>query len=158
PYSLIRTLSDATRITSQVAPRPINESLDQIQQGLTGDNADVLAKILDAGNSVSDVLERHRGQLTSILAMSNQYMHRMNDNRELLKRLISRAAILEETLVLYGKGFSSSIEGLGQIVDKIYPLVPFYFDHRQDFLNRVRGILAEFQTIADRNGLLVRWL
>jgi phospholipid/cholesterol/gamma-HCH transport system substrate-binding protein len=158
PYSLIRTLSDATKITDQVEPRPINESLAQIQQGLTGGNTEILAKILDAGNSVSDVLERQRGQLTSILDMSNEYLETMNGNRQLLEHLISRISILEETLVLYGKGFASSIDGLGTIVDKIYPLVPFYFSHRQDFLNRVRGVLSEFQTVADRNGALVGFL
>lgn len=158
PYSLIRTLSDATKITDQVAPRPINESLNQIQQGLTGSNTEILAKILDAGNSVNDVLERQRGQLTSILEMSNEYLRTLNGNRELVEHLISRVAILEQTLVLYGDGFASSIYGLGKIVDKIFPLIPFYFTHRQDFINRVRGVLGEFQTIADRNGVLVRFL
>ena len=158
PYSLIRTLSDATKITDQVAPQPINESLNQIQHGLTGSNTEILAKVLDAGNSVSEVLERQRGELTSILEMSNEYVETMNDNRELLEHLISRIAILEETLVLYGKGFGESIDGLGKIVDDIYPVVPFYFSHKQDFLARVRGILGEIQTIADRNGLVVRVL
>lgn len=158
PYSLIRTLSDATKITDQVAPRPVKESLDQIQQGLTGSNTEILAKVIDAGDSVSQVLERQRGQLTSILEMSNEYLRTMNNNRELLQYLISRVAILEETMMLYGDGFAGGLEGLGKVVDKIYPLVPFYFSHKEDFVNRVRGVLSEFQTVADRNGLLVRWL
>jgi phospholipid/cholesterol/gamma-HCH transport system substrate-binding protein len=158
PYSLIRTLSDATKITDQVAPQPINESLNQIQQGLAGDNTQVLSEILNAGNAVSVVMERQRGQLTSILEMSNEYIRTMNDNRALAEHLISRIAILEETLVLYGQGFASSIYGLGRIVDKIFPAIPFYYEHRQDFIDRVRGILGEFQTIADRNGVLVRVL
>jgi phospholipid/cholesterol/gamma-HCH transport system substrate-binding protein len=158
PYSLIRTLSDATKITDQVAPRPINESLNEIQQGLTGGNTEILSKILDAGNSVSEVLERQRGQLTSILEMSNEYLQTMNGNRGLVEHLISRVAILEETLVLYSKGFGAALDGLGKILDKIYPVIPFYFSHRQEFLNRVRGILGEVQTIADRNGVVVRVL
>jgi virulence factor Mce-like protein len=158
PYSLIRTLSDATKITDQVAPRPINESINQLQQGLTGTNTEILAKIIDAGDSVSQVLERQRGQLTSVLEMSNEYLRTMNNNRELLQYLISRIAILEETMILYGDGFAGGLVGLGKVVDKIYPLIPFYFGHREDFINRVRGVLSEFQTIADRNGLLVRWL
>lgn len=158
PYSLIRTLSDATKITDQVAPRPINDSLNQIQQGLTGSNTEILARILDAGNSISGVLERQRGQLTSILEMSNEYIQTLNNNRQLLEHLISRIAILEETLTIYGEGFASSLDGLGQIVDKIFPVIPFYFNHRQDFINRIRGVLGEVQTIADRNGILVRFL
>jgi len=158
PYSLIRALSDATKITDQVAARPINESLNQIQQGLAGNNTEILAKILDAGNGVSEVLERQRGELTNILEMSNEYLETMNGNRELLEHLISRAAILEETLVLYGEGFGAAIAGLGKIVDDIFPVVPFYMTHRQDFLARVRGILGEIQAIADRNGVVVRVL
>lgn len=158
PYSLIRTLSDATKVTDQVAPRPINESLNQLQQGLTGSNTEVLAKVLQAGNAVSEVMERQRGQLTSILNVSNEYIEQLNGNRELLEYMISRVAILEETLVLYGKGFAAAIEGLGQITQRLAPVGPWYMSHRQDFLDRVRGILGEFQTIADRNGVLVRFL
>ncbi|HKP39880.1 MlaD family protein [Mycobacterium sp.] len=158
PYSLIRTLSDSTKITDNVATKPINESLNQIQQGLTGSNTETLTELLDAGNTVSQVLERQGGQLTSILEMSNEYIQRLNDNRELLEHLISRVAILEETLVLYGKGFGSAIDGLGKIMTRLEPLGDFYMHHRQDFLNKVRGILGEFQTIADRNGVIVRIL
>lgn len=158
PYSLIRTLSDATKITDRVAPKPINESLNQIQHGLTGSNTEILAKILDAGDSVSQVLEHQRGQLTSILEMSNEYLQMMNGNRKLLEYLTTRVAILEETLTLYSKGFAGSIYGLGRIIDKIYPFLPFYMAHRQDFLARVRGILGEIQAIADRNGVVVRVL
>ena len=158
PYSLIRTLSDATKITDQVAARPINESLNQLQQGLTGSNTEVLAKLLQAGNAVSEVMERQRGQLTSILNVSNEYIEQLNGNRELLEYMISRVAILEETLVLYGKGFGATTEGLGEITQRLAPVGPWYMSHRQDFLDRVRGILGEFQTIADRNGVVVRVL
>jgi phospholipid/cholesterol/gamma-HCH transport system substrate-binding protein len=158
PYSLIRTLSDATKITEQVAARPFNESLNQLQQGLTGSNTEILAKLLQAGNAVSEVMERQRGQLTSILNMSNEYIEQLNGNRELLEHMISRVAILEETLVLYGKGFGATTEGLGEITQRLAPVGPWYMSHRQDFLDRVRGILGEFQTIADRNGVVVRVL
>jgi phospholipid/cholesterol/gamma-HCH transport system substrate-binding protein len=158
PYSLIRTLSDATKVTGQVAPRSINESLNQLQQGLTGSNTEVLAKLLQAGNAVSEVMERQRGQLTSILNVSNEYIEQLNGNRELLEYMISRVAILEETLVLYGKGFGTAIEGMGQITQRLAPVGPWYMSHRQDFLDRMRGVLGEFQTIADRNGVLVRFL
>jgi phospholipid/cholesterol/gamma-HCH transport system substrate-binding protein len=141
-----------------VSPRPINESLNQIQQGLTGSNTEILAKILEAGSAVSEVMERQRGQLTSILNMSNEYIAELNDNRELLEYLIERVAILEQSLVLYGKGFAGAIDGMGQVVTRLDPAGIWYMSHRQDFLDRVRGILSEFQTIADRNGALVRAL
>jgi len=158
PYSLIRALSDSTLITENVAPRPINESINDIQKGLTGTNTDALAELLNAGNTITATLDRQRGQLTSILEMSNEYIKRLNNDRALIEYLVSRIAILEQTLVLYGAGFSTAIDGLGQIVLRLEPVVKFYMPHRRDFLDRVRGVLAEFQAIADRNGVVVRVL
>ncbi|QEN17051.1 MlaD family protein [Mycolicibacterium sp. ELW1] len=158
PYSLIRTLTDSTKITDNVAPKPIKESIDEIQRGLNSTNANTVTEILNAGNTITQVMEQQRGQLTHILELSNEYIGRLNDNRDLLEYMTSRIAILEETLVLYGQGFATAIDGLGQVGTRLLPVGSFYMNHRNDFLDRVRGILGEFQAIADRNGVLVRVL
>ena len=62
PYSLIQALSDTTKITEHVAPKPIKESIDQLQQGLRGTNVDSVAAVLNAGNSIADTLDRQRGR------------------------------------------------------------------------------------------------
>jgi phospholipid/cholesterol/gamma-HCH transport system substrate-binding protein len=158
PYSLIRTLADSTKITNNVATQPINESMNQVQQGLTGTNTDALTQLLNAGNAISRTMERQRGQLSSILEMSNEYISKLNNNRELLEYLLKRVAILEETLVLYGQGFAQAFDGLGEIGHRLESITAFYMPHREDFLARVRGGLNELQTIADRNGVIVRVL
>ncbi|ETB17980.1 mammalian cell entry protein [Mycobacterium avium 09-5983] len=158
PYSLIRTLTDSTKITENVATRPINESIDQLQHGLTANNTEALTQLLNAGNAISEIMEHQRGQLSNILELSNEYIRRLNNSRELLEYMISRVAILEETLVLYGKGFAGAIEGLGQVGRRLVAFDQFYMPHRDDFLARVRGVLGEFQAIADRNGVVVRVL
>jgi phospholipid/cholesterol/gamma-HCH transport system substrate-binding protein len=159
PYSLIRALADTTKITNDVAPRPINEALNQMQQGLTGTNPDAVTEIVNAGDAITRTLERQRGQITSILDFSNEYISRLNGDRELLEYLISRIAILEETLVLYGQGFAAALDGLGKVGQgALEPLTHFYMPHREDFLARVRGVLGEVQGIADRNGVTVRVL
>ncbi|CDO30830.1 MlaD family protein [Mycolicibacterium porcinum] len=158
PYSLIRSITDATKITDNVNTAPLNESLNRVQQGLTGTNTDALSELIKAGNAMTENLERQRGQITEILGMSNEFIGRLNDNRELLDYLLRRVAILEQSLVLYGKGFATAIDGLGEVGRRLDPLARFYMPHRQDFLDRVRGALGEFQAIADRNGVLVRVL
>lgn len=158
PYSLIRALTAATKITDNVTPRPIDESIEQLQHGLTGTNTEAISAVLKAGNAITQTLERQRGQLTSILEMSNEYIEKLNGNRELLEYLISRVAILEQTLVLYGNGFTNAIGGLGEVGRRLDTVNMFYFAHRSDFLARVRGILGEFTTVADRNGVVVRVL
>lgn len=158
PYSLIRTLSDSTKITDNVAARPINESISRVQQGFTGTNTDSVAQLIDAGNALTRTLERQRGQVSKILDLSNEFLAKLNANRDLFEFLVARIAILEQTLVLYGQGFATAIDGLGQIGTRLEALSRFYMPHRDDFLNRVQGVLGEFQAIADRNGLVVRLL
>ena len=159
PYSLIRTLSDTAKITDNVAPKPINESINQIQQGLAGTNTDVVTELLNAGNAITENLEHQRGQISSVLDLSNEFIRKLNENRGLLEYLISRIAILEESFILYGKGFASSMEGMGRIGKEVLdPLARFYMPHRSDFLDRVRGVLGEVQGVADRNGVIVRVL
>jgi virulence factor Mce-like protein len=158
PYSLIRTLTDATKITEHVSTQPISESINQIRQGLNGENTDATTRLIDAGNSIAGMMDRQRGQISSLLDLSNEYIQSLNNNRDLLEYLLSKVAILEETLVLYSKGFGQAIAGLGEIGKRLEPVAEFYMPHRQEFLDRVQGILREFRTIASRNGLLVRVL
>lgn len=159
PYSLIRTLADTTKITDNIATKPINQSINQVQQGLTGANTDAITELLNAGNAITQNLERQRGQISSVLEFSNEYIRELNNNRELLEYMISRVSILEESFVLYGKGFAASMHGMGELGKQVLdPLDRFYMPHRSDFLARVRGVLGEFQAIADRNGVVVRVL
>lgn len=158
PYSLMRALTDATKVTENVSPVPINESIRQLQEGLTGDNTDALIQLVNAGNAITDALQRQRGQVSRILKMSNEYIEQINDNRDLLIHLISKIAILEQTLVLYNKGIGDSLAGMGEIGKRLDPIGPFYMSHRTDVLERLRGILGDLRAIADRNGAVVRVL
>lgn len=159
PYSLIEALSDTTKITEHVAQKPIKESIDQLQQGLQGPNVHSVATVLNAGNSIVATLDRQRGELSKILNLSDEYIDKLANYRDRLQDYIRKIAILEESLILYGKGFADALTGLGTVVQAAKPgLVDFYFTHRADFLEKVRGILGDLRTIDSRNGAMVRVL
>jgi phospholipid/cholesterol/gamma-HCH transport system substrate-binding protein len=158
PYSLIRALTDTTKITENVETKPIKESIDQLQQGLRGANVNSIAAVLNAGNSIADILDRQRGQLTNILQLSDEYIDKLANYRERLQSYIRRIAILEESLVMYGKSFGDGLNNIGALITAIAPIINFYYPHRTDFLEKIRGVLGEFRTIQSRNGLLVRLL
>ena len=71
--------------------------------------------MLNAGNSIADILERQRGELSKILQLSDEYIDRLTSYRAQLQDYIRKAAILEESLILYGKSFGDSLLGLGAI-------------------------------------------
>ncbi|WP_273735574.1 MlaD family protein [Mycolicibacterium septicum] len=159
PYNLMRTLVDATKITDNVKPKPINESLNQVQAGLAGNNVETISAIIDAGNSLMSTIDKQRGQVTAILNLSDEYIRALSEFRGGLKDIVRKVSILEATLVLYSKGFGDTLDQIGKVSTGILvPLADFYANHREEFLSRVRDWLAKARMWSDRNGAVIRTL
>jgi phospholipid/cholesterol/gamma-HCH transport system substrate-binding protein len=158
PYSLIRTLTDTTKITQNVNTEPVNESLNQISQGLTGTNVQVVASTINAGNALMSTVERQRGQVTKILDLSDEYIRSLSNYRDEFAQLVRKVSILTQTLVIYNKGFAQTLQGIGDVLQALKPIGDFYETHRLEFIERVRDYLHEGRLFVERNGLTIRAL
>ncbi|BBY38060.1 hypothetical protein MMAN_21940 [Mycobacterium mantenii] len=158
PYSLIRTLTDATKITDTVNPKPINESLNQVQKGLAGTNVESLAAIIDAGNSVMSTIDKQRGQVTAILNLSDEYIRALNNFSGNFKEMIEKISIVEQSLTLYSKRLTAALTLFSQVMDGLSPLGVFYRDHRDKFITKVRDWTQKARMWSDRNGVIIRAL
>jgi phospholipid/cholesterol/gamma-HCH transport system substrate-binding protein len=158
PYNLMRTLADATKITENVNPKPVNQSLNELQKGLAGSNVDALSAIINAGNSLMSTIEMQRGQITAILNLSDEYIRTLSNFGDELKALVSKVSIIEQTLVIYGEGFASALKGIASILEALAPVGVFYENHRDEFLEKVRHIQEKARYWADRNGVIIRAL
>lgn len=158
PYSLIRTLTDTTKITQNVNTAPINESLNQISQGLTGTNIQVISSTIDAGNTLMSTIERQRGQVTKILNLSDEYIRSLSNYRDKFQQLVRKVSILTQTMVVYDKGMSQTIQGLADVLQALKPLGDFYEGHRLEFIQRVRDFLKRGRLFVERNGVTIRVL
>jgi phospholipid/cholesterol/gamma-HCH transport system substrate-binding protein len=158
PYSLIRTLTDATNITNNVNAKPIKESLDEMQKGLAGTNVESLSAVINAGNSLMSTIDKQRGQVTSILDMSDEYIQSLSNFREELKQIVLKVSIIEQTLVLYSAGFGSALKGVGDILEALLPIGNFYDNHRDKFLEKVRQWQEKGRFFVERNDVIVRGL
>jgi phospholipid/cholesterol/gamma-HCH transport system substrate-binding protein len=158
PYSLIQTLVDTTKITQNVNTKPINESLNQISTGLTGTNIEVVAATINAGNALMSTIDRQRGQVTNILNLTDEYIRSLSGYRDRLASLVRKLSLLTQTLVIYDKGFSQTLQGLGDVLLALKPLGDFYDGHRLEFIERVRDFLYRGRLFVERNGLTIRVL
>lgn len=159
PYNLVRTVTDATRITDNVAAGTVRDALDHVQRGLAGDgNIETLAAIMEAGNGLTAAIDQQRGQLSTILNLSDEYIHSLSNYTDELKDLIRKVSIIEQTLVLYSDGFGQALKGMGDVLDALNPIGQFYAEHRDKFIEKVRNWQEIVQTWADRSGLVVRGL
>lgn len=156
PYNLMKTLADSTKITEHIDPKPIRQSLDEIQAGLNGANVDTLSAVISAGDALTQTIDRQRGQVSQILDLSDEYIEALANYRDKLKELVSKVAILEQTLVLYGKGFASSLKGLGEVSDAfLVPLGKFWVNHREEFIQKVREWQNRVRRWVDNNSRIV---
>lgn len=158
PYSLIQTLVDTTKITQNVNTKPINESLNQISTGLTGTNVQVIAATIDAGNALMSTVERQRGQVTNILNLSDEYVKALDGYRDNLASLVRKLSITTQTLEIYDKGFSQTLQGLGSVTLALKPLGDFYDTHQVEFIERVQNFLYRGRLFVERNGITIRAL
>jgi phospholipid/cholesterol/gamma-HCH transport system substrate-binding protein len=158
PYSLIRALTDTTKITDNVNTKNVNESLDQISQGLSGTNVQVVSTVIDAGNALMSTVERQRGQVTAILNLSDEYIRALSNYRDKFAQLVRKAAVLTQTLLIYDRGFSSTIQGLGNVLLALKPLGDAYESHSLEFIEKVRNFLEKGRLFVERNGLTIKAL
>jgi phospholipid/cholesterol/gamma-HCH transport system substrate-binding protein len=158
PYSLIRALTDTTKITDNVNTTPVNKSLNQISQGLTGTNVQVVSTVIDAGNALMSTVERQRGQVTKILDLSDEYIRSLSNYRDKFAQLVRKASLLTQTLVIYDNGFAETIRGLGAVTLALKPIGDFYGTHQIEFIEKVREFLDRGRLFVERNGVTIRVL
>ena len=158
PYNLMRTITDATKITENVKPKPINESLNQMQKGLTGTNVEAVSAVIEAGNSLFSTLDKQRGQVTKILDLSNEWIRTLDESSDLLRAFVGKVAILEASLEIYSKGLRDSVVGLAYIISDLGPVASIYLNDREKFLRKVRDFEEKARFWAERNGVIIRML
>ncbi len=156
PYNLMQTLADSTKVTSNVNAKPLKESLDQLQKGLSGKNVESLSAIIDAGNSLMSTIEKQRGQMTAILNFSNEYVRALNNFGDELRVLVRKTSIAEQTLALYGEQFGGMLATFGNVLDQLSPIDQFYLNHRDKFLEKARQWLEKARMWAEQNGTIIR--
>ncbi len=158
PYNLMQTLADSRKITENIDATPVNQSLDQLQGALKGDNIDALSAMIDAGNSIMATVDKQRGQVSAILNLSDEYILALSNFSDGLRELVRKASIIEQTLVLYGERFASSLQGIAGVFDALAPVGLLYQNNRDDFLEKVRHYQETARYWVERNGAVVRGL
>ena len=158
PYSLIRALTDTTKITDKVNPAPVNESLNQIANGLSGTNVQVISTTINAGNALIETVEKQRGQVTKILNLSDEYIRALAKYRDKFAQLVRKVSILTQTLVIYNQGFANTLKGLGDVSLGLKPIGDFYNAHRVEFVEKVRNYLEKGRLFVERNGVTIQAL
>lgn len=158
PYNLMQTLADSSKITNDIDAKPLKASLDELQNGLTGDNVESLTAVVDAGNSLMATVEKQRGQISAILNFSDEYLRALNNFGDGLRQLVRKISIAEQTLDLYGKKFGEGVKEFVEVLVALAPVGYFYLAHRDVLLEKIRNWQEKARMWSEHSGVIVRGL
>lgn len=96
--------------------------------------------------------------MTKILNLSDEYIRALSNYRDKFAQLVRKVSILTQTMVIYNRGLSQTLQGLGDVLLALKPLGDFYEAHRIEFIERVRDFLERGRLFVERNGLTIRVL
>ncbi|MET9285962.1 MlaD family protein [Nocardia beijingensis] len=118
PFQIPELLQTVTPVVNEIDAEGLHSSLAKIDQAIAGAPGAV-GTILDATHQLIDVVAQQQGQLTSIMAMTNEYLGVVNDNRSLVKTIIDNLVRIEPQLIANRDAVHTMVAELISMLTKI---------------------------------------
>lgn len=128
PYTIADTLQELPRITGNVTGQPIDQSLQQVADGLSQVNPSI-RNAIDGLQTLSTVMDDQRVQVRSVLDMASEYLTTFDNSRDFVFELIRKVNIALSQYYTYRAGFSQAYKGLGGVLERVGVLARFYLNH-----------------------------
>ncbi|MFX0574303.1 MlaD family protein [Nocardia nepalensis] len=123
PYSLIQTFQDATAPIGKIDGDTLRRNLAALDKSVQG-APDTLRTTLDTVGSYLDALDRQRAQVSSAIAVADEYVTMWDGAKSDLHRLMDNANLLETVLIDKRAELRASIALLNSVVQRIAALAP----------------------------------
>lgn len=121
PYNLSRLFQDAIDPVAEIDGDVLRKNLAALGDAVDG-SPDGFRRMIDAVDSIVGILDRQKAQVTQALAMSDEYLTALAENKAVVGRLIDRFRILqtliENNIAIVGK----SLDDLAVVTTQVAPL------------------------------------
>lgn len=123
PYSLIETFQDATTPLRELNGDTLRRNLAALDESLDG-APETLRTTLDTLGSYVDAINRQRGQVSSAIAVLDEYVTAYDGAKSDLGRLMDNVNVLETVLIDKRAELRESIALLVSVIERIAALAP----------------------------------
>lgn len=154
PYSLLRTFQDAVVPVTKVDGEAWRKSFAELEQSITA-NPDALRQLLGGVESMVDVLNKQNSDVSSALAVADEYVGAINTARSVLGQFIQKTNLLETTLTNYRVEVRETVRTLVRIIDRIAALQPAWQSTLQPLLTQLVAAIPELERLGGKLGSLV---
>ncbi|MCU1642849.1 MAG: hypothetical protein JWN03_3124 [Nocardia sp.] len=156
PYRLPELLDDAPQKIAGLDAPAIGDGLDKAATALE-ENPGSVKSMIDSVQALAGVLEHQRDQVGTSLSVTQEYLSKFSDQRDVLFNMLRKAAIVLRVLDDTHVEFAYAYEGLAHVFTKVKTLTNFYSNHRDEVYNAVQQLdTAAHGVNTDLPGLIGR--
>ncbi|OZC63667.1 hypothetical protein CH306_25885 [Rhodococcus sp. 15-725-2-2b] len=149
PYSIADVLQQAPRITDAVDPVDVSADIEQVASGLSN-NAQSVGSVISGLDSIAEVMNHQREQITTTLNLAQSYVHTFNVNREYVFALMKKIELVLARYNATWQGFNETYQLLGEILERVSPIAWFYYDNRARVKEAVTTLRTGFRSMQEQ--------
>jgi phospholipid/cholesterol/gamma-HCH transport system substrate-binding protein len=121
PYSLPQAFGDAIVPVRDIDGATLRANFGALSSAIDG-SPDSFRRILDATDSVVDILGRQNAEVSRTLQFTDEYLTALARNKSVLGRLVDKFRLLETTIEDNKLTVGTSMNNLAQVASQLAPL------------------------------------
>lgn len=149
PYSLIRTLQDASTPIQQVDGDTVRKNFDALQDSLSG-NPDALRRMGDAMQGLVTLVNRQNTDVSRALTVMDEYLTAVNGNRSLLGTFIRKIGSLETDGLAKKTEIAESLSITAALLNRIAGIEPAWHTELEPLADQLEQAVPQLEDLGRR--------
>ncbi|MVU77210.1 MCE family protein [Nocardia sp. ET3-3] len=149
PYSLIRTLQDATTPIRQVDGDTLRKNFDALSESLT-DSPDALRRMGNAMQSLVGLIDRQNADVSRALRVMDEYLTAIDDNRALVGTFLRKIGSLETDGLAKKAEISESLTVTAELLSRIAAIEPAWRTELEPLADQLQAAVPQLEDLGRR--------
>ncbi|MFE3189810.1 MlaD family protein [Nocardia sp. NPDC059240] len=149
PYSLVRTLQDATAPIQQIDGDTLRKNFDALQNSLT-DSPDALRRMGTAVQGLVGLINRQNTDVSRAVTVMDEYLTAVNGNRSLLGTFIRKIGSLETDGLAKKAEIATALTVTAQLLARIAGIEPAWHDELEPLADQLEAAVPQLEDLGKR--------
>ena len=154
PYNLTQAFQDAVQPVQQIDGTTFRQDLAALAESL-GESPDSIRAVVEAANSLVDVMNRQNADISNTLAVADEYLTALNANSDVLVQLVTTLRGLENIIQNNKFQAQQTLDDLATILGDLGPLGRAWDSTLKQRARPLAEAIPQLQQLGDRLGTLL---
>ncbi|TLG05294.1 MCE family protein [Nocardia cyriacigeorgica] len=154
PYNLTQAFQDAVQPVRQIDGTVFRQDLAALAESI-GQSPDSIRAVIDAANSLVDVMNKQNADISQTLAVADEYLSALNANSDVLVQLVMTLQGLENIIQNNKFQAQQSLDDLATVLEAVGPLGRVWDDTLKHRAQPLADAIPRLQQLGDHLGGLL---